>query len=105
MQGMRPSRATRVFAMAGPFLSPLPGDLLSEYMFGRRRQVRLTVGSVTGTQGGAVGSLKRGGILRLVTVQRFGHIWSRDHAMFMAVCAVLCVCIEQAFGWETYVIL
>ncbi|PNF29438.1 hypothetical protein B7P43_G04536 [Cryptotermes secundus] len=24
--------------MAGPFLSPLPGDLLSEYMFGRRRQ-------------------------------------------------------------------
>ncbi|XP_046994401.1 retinal homeobox protein Rx3-like [Schistocerca americana] len=26
--------------MAGPFLSPLPGDLLSEYMFGRRRQRR-----------------------------------------------------------------
>ncbi|XP_049779440.1 homeobox protein aristaless-like [Schistocerca cancellata] len=26
--------------MAGPFLSPLPGDLLSEYMFGRRRQQR-----------------------------------------------------------------
>lgn len=25
--------------MAGPFLSPLPGDLLTEYMFGRRRQV------------------------------------------------------------------
>jgi hypothetical protein len=22
----------------GPYLSPLPGDLLSEYMFGRRRQ-------------------------------------------------------------------
>ncbi|XP_055543922.1 homeotic protein ocelliless-like isoform X1 [Wyeomyia smithii] len=26
--------------MAGPFLSPLPGDLLTEYMFGRRRQRR-----------------------------------------------------------------
>ncbi|XP_034240204.1 dorsal root ganglia homeobox protein-like [Thrips palmi] len=26
--------------MAGPFLSPLPQDLLSEYMFGRRRQRR-----------------------------------------------------------------
>nr|CAD7193749.1 unnamed protein product [Timema douglasi] len=26
--------------MAGPYLSPLPGDLLSEYMFGRRRQRR-----------------------------------------------------------------
>jgi hypothetical protein len=81
VQGMRPSRATRVVAMAGPFLSPLPGDLLSEYMFGRRRQVRLTVGSVTVTQGGAVG-----GVWRLVTVQRFGHIWSRDHTTCMAVC-------------------
>lgn len=27
-------------SMAGPFLSPLPGDLLTEYMFGRRRQRR-----------------------------------------------------------------
>lgn len=27
-------------AMAGPYLSPLPGDLLTEYMFGRRRQRR-----------------------------------------------------------------
>ncbi|XP_050303967.1 dorsal root ganglia homeobox protein [Anthonomus grandis grandis] len=26
--------------MAGPYLSPLPGDLLTEYMFGRRRQRR-----------------------------------------------------------------
>ncbi|EDX02221.1 diencephalon/mesencephalon homeobox protein 1-A isoform X1 [Drosophila yakuba] len=26
--------------MAGPFISPLPGDLLTEYMFGRRRQRR-----------------------------------------------------------------
>ncbi|XP_055305153.1 diencephalon/mesencephalon homeobox protein 1 [Sitodiplosis mosellana] len=26
--------------MSGPFLSPLPGDLLTEYMFGRRRQRR-----------------------------------------------------------------
>uniref|UniRef100_A0A1B0CCX7 Putative transcription factor phox2/arix n=1 Tax=Lutzomyia longipalpis TaxID=7200 RepID=A0A1B0CCX7_LUTLO len=26
--------------MAGPFLSPLPNDLLTEYMFGRRRQRR-----------------------------------------------------------------
>lgn len=26
--------------MAGPYLSPLPNDLLSEYMFGRRRQRR-----------------------------------------------------------------
>lgn len=26
--------------MASPFLSPLPGDLLTEYMFGRRRQRR-----------------------------------------------------------------
>lgn len=26
--------------MAGPFLSPLPSDLLTEYMFGRRRQRR-----------------------------------------------------------------
>uniref|UniRef100_A0A8D8Z5K7 Dorsal root ganglia homeobox protein n=1 Tax=Cacopsylla melanoneura TaxID=428564 RepID=A0A8D8Z5K7_9HEMI len=26
--------------MAGPYLSPLPGELLSEYMFGRRRQRR-----------------------------------------------------------------
>uniref|UniRef100_A0A182RKT6 Homeobox domain-containing protein n=1 Tax=Anopheles funestus TaxID=62324 RepID=A0A182RKT6_ANOFN len=26
--------------MAGPFLSPMPGDLLTEYMFGRRRQRR-----------------------------------------------------------------
>ncbi|CAO1419560.1 unnamed protein product [Diamesa serratosioi] len=26
--------------MAGPFLSPLPSDLLSDYMFGRRRQRR-----------------------------------------------------------------
>ncbi|XP_055390149.1 homeobox protein SMOX-3-like [Condylostylus longicornis] len=26
--------------MAGPFLSPLPGDLITEYMFGRRRQRR-----------------------------------------------------------------
>ena len=52
-----------------------------------------------------MGSLKRGGILRLVTVQRFGHIWSRDHIRFMAVCAVLCVCMERAFGWQTYVIL
>lgn len=26
--------------MAGPFLSPLSGDLLTEYMFGRRRQRR-----------------------------------------------------------------
>ncbi|XP_058056246.1 ALX homeobox protein 1-like [Anopheles bellator] len=26
--------------MAGPFLSPMPGDLLNEYMFGRRRQRR-----------------------------------------------------------------
>ncbi|KAK9502488.1 hypothetical protein O3M35_011259 [Rhynocoris fuscipes] len=25
--------------MAGPFISPIPGDLLTEYMFGRRRQV------------------------------------------------------------------
>jgi len=24
----------------GPFISPLPGDLLTEYMFGRRRQRR-----------------------------------------------------------------
>lgn len=29
-----------VATMAGPFLSPLPGDLLTEYMFGRRRQRR-----------------------------------------------------------------
>ena len=87
---MRPSRATRVVAMAGPFLSPLPGDLLSEYMFGRRRQVRLTVGSVTVTEGGDVCSFRRGGILKLVTVQRVGHVWSRDHTTCMAVCAVLC---------------
>lgn len=26
--------------MAGPYLSSLPGDLLTEYMFGRRRQRR-----------------------------------------------------------------
>lgn len=26
--------------MAGPYLSPLPSDLLTEYMFGRRRQRR-----------------------------------------------------------------
>ncbi|XP_065161184.1 retina and anterior neural fold homeobox protein 2-like [Atheta coriaria] len=26
--------------MAGPYLSPMPGDLLTEYMFGRRRQRR-----------------------------------------------------------------
>lgn len=26
--------------MATPFLSPLPSDLISEYMFGRRRQRR-----------------------------------------------------------------
>uniref|UniRef100_A0A182VQ00 Homeobox domain-containing protein n=1 Tax=Anopheles minimus TaxID=112268 RepID=A0A182VQ00_9DIPT len=26
--------------MAGPFLSAMPGDLLTEYMFGRRRQRR-----------------------------------------------------------------
>ncbi|XP_030745485.1 retinal homeobox protein Rx2 [Sitophilus oryzae] len=26
--------------MAGPYISPLPGDLLTEYMFGRRRQRR-----------------------------------------------------------------
>ncbi|XP_017780313.1 PREDICTED: dorsal root ganglia homeobox protein [Nicrophorus vespilloides] len=26
--------------MSGPYLSPLPGDLLTEYMFGRRRQRR-----------------------------------------------------------------
>lgn len=30
----------REFRMAGPYLSPLPGDLLTEYMFGRRRQRR-----------------------------------------------------------------
>jgi hypothetical protein len=96
VQGLRPSRATPVVAMAGPFLSPLPGDLLSEYMFGRRRQVRLTVGSVRGTQGGAGSSLKRGGILRLVTVQRFGHVWSRDHTTCMVFCALLCVCRQCA---------
>ncbi|PSN48524.1 hypothetical protein C0J52_05904 [Blattella germanica] len=38
--GMRPHRSTLIAEMAGPFLSPLPGDLLSEYMFGRRRQRR-----------------------------------------------------------------
>ena len=34
--------------------------------------------SVTGTQNG-VGSLTRGGILRLVTVHRCSYVWSRDH--------------------------
>ncbi|KAJ9575900.1 hypothetical protein L9F63_007212, partial [Diploptera punctata] len=38
--GMRLYRTTLLADMAGPFLSPLPGDLLSEYMFGRRRQRR-----------------------------------------------------------------
>jgi hypothetical protein len=83
---MRPSRATRVVAMAGPFLSPLPGDLLSEYMFGRRRQVRLNVRSVTVTEGGGVRGLKRGGILKLVTVQRFGHVTTQRVWLFVLCC-------------------
>ena len=47
---------------------------------------------MTGTEGDAVGSSKRGGILSLVTVQRLGHVWSRDHTTCVAVCAVLSVC-------------
>jgi hypothetical protein len=38
-----PRIVRRAATMAGPFLSPLPGDLLSEYMFGRRRQVRFLI--------------------------------------------------------------
>ncbi|XP_069686155.1 dorsal root ganglia homeobox protein [Periplaneta americana] len=40
VRGLRPFTPTPQVTMAGPFLSPLPGDLLSEYMFGRRRQRR-----------------------------------------------------------------